>query len=541
MPTVHSVSDITTILSDITDRTLQNVKVQGEVSVGGPSAVFFLRHAGKKIRCFMPRDKVPQFSPLLTAGNIVIVKGSIQIFPAFSEYQLRVENIQSFETNTQETNQPFTVSEITQTLSDIIENSPELTEIHVRGEIPELVQPLETTFWFLKDIAIGQQIHCVCFDGSLIQDGILVNNGNQIRIKGKIQIWGPQSRYEINVTQIESNEELCQCSGCDQCGRECDRLREVASFESCTKCLPRPPDELYELCPECYASSPDREPKVAEAVYVYFNELQVNGFSPSRKCQIQFGSRNGFADVVLGDENGGFAAIAECKGAGYEGHGREQLNSYLSATDTPFGIFANRSDRGEWEFYENRRRNRFNLITRGQFEDGVVKGITLRKRLKHEVKFLESNRDQFKHEIGDLESKKAMIVTEIGQESQKLDVLKQAIESDRAHNQDLSSIQEHLNGEITELENQRSELDITVNQIMRTKHNLNERISNLTQQIEALENYKPELHEEIRRKLEELLEEKMQKLEKPLSDLKIELQKRGIVNWFKNLFSKENE
>ena len=60
-------------------------------------------------------------------------------------------------------------------------------------------------------------------------------------------------------------------------------------------------------------------------------------------------------------------------------------------------------------------------------------------------------------------------------------------------------------------------------------------------QIGAPENYKDELHEEIRRKLDQLFEEKMQRLEKPLSDLKIELQKRGIVNWFKNLFSKENK
>ena len=66
-------------------------------------------------------------------------------------------------------------------------------------------------------------------------------------------------------------------------------------------------------------------------------------FLHTEECgQIQFGSRNGSADVVLGDGNGGFAAIAECKGAGYEGHGIEQLKSYLSATDTRFGIFANR-------------------------------------------------------------------------------------------------------------------------------------------------------------------------------------------------------
>ena len=129
--------------------------------------------------------------------------------------------------------------------------------------------------------------------------------------------------------------------------------------------------------------------------------------------------------------------------------------------------------------------NQFDQIDRSEFEAGVVERIATRERLKDE--------------IGD------------------------------------------LNGEITGLENQKSELRVAVEQITQTEHNLNERISNLTQQVEALENYKSELHEEIRRKLEELLEEKMQRLENPLSDLKMELQKRGIVNWFKNLFSKENE
>ena len=143
------------------------------------------------------------------------------------------------------------------------------------------------------------------------------------------------------------------------------------------------------------------------------------------------------------------------------------------------------ADPNQWKFYENRRANCIPEIDRSEFEAGVVERITTRERLKDEIG--------------------------------------------------------HLNGEITRLENQRSELDIAVNQITQTEHNLTERTSDLTQQVEALENYKPELHEEIRRKLDILLEEKIQRLEKPLADLKIELQKRGIVNWFKNLFSKENE
>ena len=481
MPNVYNVSEITNILSGIIqDQSLQDVKVQGEVSVGGPSSVFFLSHAGKKISCFMPRGKVPQFKPLLAAGNTVTVEGNIQIFPAFSEYQILVKDVQL-----PGINGAFTVSKITETLSGIIENAHELAEIHVQGEISELASPPGATFWDLGNVGNpGKPIQKIrCFSNLIIP----VNNGDEVRVQGKIEIFGPHSKYQITVKQIERGDTRCQCSGCAQCGNadQCDRLREVANFESCATCLPRPPDELYKLCPQCYKNSPDHETKVAEAVYAYFDELQVNGFSPYKECHIQFGARNGSADVVLADENGGFATIAECKGARYVGHGIEQLKSYLSATDTRFGIFANRACRGQWKFYENRRRNQFDQIDRCKFEAGVVEGIATRERLRDEIR--------------------------------------------------------DLNGEITGLENQKSELRAAVEQITQTEHNLNERTSYLTQQVEALENYKPELHEEIHRKLDNLLEEKMQRLEKPLSDLKSELQRQGIVSKLKNLFSKEKK
>ena len=452
MPIDRSVSDITRILSGIikNEDTLQDVSVTGEVSVDHRPDVFFLNHEGKKIRCFIPGGNLDQFGSLLTAENTVVVHGRISLFPRVSEYQICIDDVQSVRIDETGNDSPFTVSDITSKLEQTLaKSSHELTEIHVLGEISELAPQSEATFWFLKE-TIWQQIHCVDFVNDLIQDGTSVTNGNRIRIKGKIQIWGAQSRYQINVTDIkpDNSTEQCQCSGCAQCPSvsQCDRLREVANFESCATCLPRPPDELYELCPECYAISPDHETKVADAVYAYLDEFQVNGFSPyihirnarseCKECQIQFGARNGIADVVLADGNGSFAAIAECKGAGYVGHGIEQLKSYLSATDTRFGVFANRADRNQWKFYENQRRNCVTEIDRSKFELGVVKNFNLRPLLQDEI----------------------------------------------------------------------------VN-----------------------------LHQEIHRKLDDLLEKKIQRLERPLSDMKIELQKHGIINWFKNLFSKENK
>ena len=474
MPNVYNVSAITNILSGIIQESLQDVSVRGRVSLDRARPnVFFLSHAGKQIRCFISDGGIALFDALLQAGHTVTVIGNIQIFPIFSQYQISVKDVRPFGING-----ASTVSEITQQLSGIIKETPELLEIQVQGKISGLASHPGATSWDFRDVG-NQRIRC------FFNNAVPADDGDEVRIQGKIEIYGARSQYQIRIQQIEHNEALCQCPGCDRCQNAppCDRLREVANFEARV----RPSDELYALCPQCYENSPDHETKVADEVYAYFDKLQVNGFSPDKERCIQFGARNGIADVVLADGNGSFAAIAECKGAGYVGHGIEQLKSYLSATDTRFGVFANKADPNEWKFYENRRGNCISEIdcSESEFKAQVVEWIANRERLRDEIA--------------------------------------------------------NLNGEITGLENKKSELIAAVEQITQTKHNLTERTSNLTQQIETLQNYKSELHKEIHRKLDNLLEEKMKRLERPLSDLKIELQKRGIINWLKNLFSKENK
>ena len=87
------------------------------------------------------------------------------------------------------------------------------------------------------------------------------------------------------------------------------------------------------------------------------------------------GSDKRRADVVLMNSKGNLAAIAECKRPGVEGNGIDQLKSYLSATDTSLGIFANSTEPDSWNFYENLGRNQFREIaTRSEFEKQVVKG-----------------------------------------------------------------------------------------------------------------------------------------------------------------------
>ena len=113
---------------------------------------------------------------------------------------------------------------------------------------------------------------------------------------------------------------------------------------------------------------------VVTAVEDYFSQPKFQKFSIKKEDRIQFGSRLGFADIVLINNKGKRAAIVECKQIGIEGYGPAQLKSYLCATDTLFGIFANSTEPDEWQFYENLGQNQFKEnLTRSEFEDRVVK------------------------------------------------------------------------------------------------------------------------------------------------------------------------
>ena len=113
---------------------------------------------------------------------------------------------------------------------------------------------------------------------------------------------------------------------------------------------------------------------VVAAVEQYFSQPKFQKFSTKQEYQIKMGSDKRRADVVLMNSKGDLAAIAECKRQGVEGDGIDQLKSYLSATDTSLGIFANSTEPDSWNFYENLGRNRFREITtHSEFEKQVVK------------------------------------------------------------------------------------------------------------------------------------------------------------------------
>ena len=115
------------------------------------------------------------------------------------------------------------------------------------------------------------------------------------------------------------------------------------------------------------------EDVVVQGVVDYFSSAKYDQFSKIEKRSIQMGSENREADVVLIDRNGKFAAIIECKRSGYKGKGVPQLKSYLSATNTPLGVFANEITPTDWKFYENRGQNQFKQINHSQFERKLLK------------------------------------------------------------------------------------------------------------------------------------------------------------------------
>ena len=114
------------------------------------------------------------------------------------------------------------------------------------------------------------------------------------------------------------------------------------------------------------------EERIEKAVVRHFEDL---GFVTKRQHTIQIGSRVGRPDVVLWKlaveglliRYDSLAAIVECKAAGKVDHGIPQLHSYLCATDTRLGVFANSLSSTSWKYYENYGRNHIPEISREQF------------------------------------------------------------------------------------------------------------------------------------------------------------------------------
>ena len=148
-------------------------------------------------------------------------------------------------------------------------------------------------------------------------------------------------------------------------------MRDLRTVLCCKHLSPQSRYPLFTLCPDCCREAP-HEAIIVEAVVRYFSKPEFSKFYIQTEHKIQMGVDNRRADIVLLDSSENCIAMAECKRAAVGGSGIDQLKSYLCATDTQFGIFANSTDPSHWAFYENLRRNRFKEITCDQLETGFI-------------------------------------------------------------------------------------------------------------------------------------------------------------------------
>ena len=337
---------------------LKHIKIRGRISP--LKNTYFLSDGEIGIGCLVTPFIRGRFAPLLVPGTPVIVQGSMTLCtdPGFNEYEINVSSIEP----DIDGGVAFSMSQVEEQLLKIIKDQPELMDVQVKGKINR-VGGLPGNVLSLKD-PDGSAILCEFHNNNLPNQ-----DREEVFVRGKICNFSTRNRiqYRIDVAETElfppdDSIAQCQCSGCKSCqtqGNMCPSLQ----------------DPEYKLCANCYHESADREDRVVQAVYAYFDALGGNGFSPQKEWPIQIGADNRRADVVLirviRDGTETFAAIAECKGAGYKGNGIAQLNGYLSATGTCFGIFANQVDPGQWTFYKRRELGQYDEIGCDEFKKEV--------------------------------------------------------------------------------------------------------------------------------------------------------------------------
>lgn len=189
----------------------------------------------------------------------------------------------------------------------------------------------------------------------------------------------------------------------------------------------------FTLCPECRVEAPYETP-IVEAVVNYFSKPQFQEFFIETEREIQMGTYNRRSDIVLLDKSTGFVAIAECKQTGVVTYGREQLESYLCATDTQFGVFANSTNPDEWEFYENLRRNKFTpSMERFLFERKVT--------TERSIESIREEKNKLDQEIQKASDQHAQKTREVDSSCKQLDELNKRIER---KNKELTQIKEEI-------------------------------------------------------------------------------------------------
>ena len=94
------------------------------------------------------------------------------------------------------------VSEITNLLKRLIEQHPPFKNMWVQGQVSNYSRPGSGHIYFtLKDEQ--NQINCVIWRSSATRLPFLPKHGEEIRAQGKINVYGPQGKYQITVSKVE--------------------------------------------------------------------------------------------------------------------------------------------------------------------------------------------------------------------------------------------------------------------------------------------------------------------------------------------------
>ena len=96
----------------------------------------------------------------------------------------------------------FSVTQITNTLSRIIEQQPVLQNVWVKGQVSNLSRPASGHIYFtLKDE--NSNIRSVLWRSSASRLQFLPRDGEEILVQGRINIYATSSEYQIIVNTIE--------------------------------------------------------------------------------------------------------------------------------------------------------------------------------------------------------------------------------------------------------------------------------------------------------------------------------------------------
>lgn len=360
MPTeFKNVSEISQQITDIvqSNSDLKDVWIKGEISeinrTQNGILNFKVTDNSKVIECVIFNDNTSLQESFPAIGSEVSVKGEIYVYRERSEYRFRVTSRE--EPEAFQSNQIVSVS----TLTNILETTLKTHSEKVQGTISEIYPaPSGFTIFKLKDETTYRQndnmIECVFPPG--IESPFSLEKGARVCVSGKLGIFTDTSAYRINIddpNNIEAVKEQTTSNECKECHQRFNNLRD-------------------RLCPICYDASLTSEGIVIGAIVRYFSGYKFAELSIEREYRIRFGSNVGRADVVLLDSENRLSAIAECKLIGYDGSDKieqGQLKSYLNASGTNLGLFADDTDPYEWIFLKkNSERGDFDEISRSQFE-----------------------------------------------------------------------------------------------------------------------------------------------------------------------------